>query len=148
MERPDSSREIHRHHVVVSIDDEPEVLRSLQRLLRREPYEFLTTEKPDQALDWILQKHASMIIADQRMPSMSGLDLLEIVRHCSPSTVRVMLTAHSELTGIMKIKKIDAIQRLLRKPWDSEELKHCLRELLQEQELSVKGDDLPLAQGN
>ena len=148
MERPDSSAKMHRQHVVVSIDDEPEVLRSLQRLLRQEPYEFLTTDKPDQALDWILEKHASMVITDQRMPSISGLDLLEVVKLCSPSTVRVMLTAHSDLTGVMKLKEIDAIQRLLRKPWDSEGLKHCLRELLQEQELTCKGDNLPLAEGN
>lgn len=148
MERAGSAPEIHGHHVVVSIDDDPQVLRSLDRLLREEPYEFLTTEKPDQALDWILQKHASMIIADQRMPSMSGLDLLEMVKLCSPSTVRVMLTGHSDLTGVMRIKKIDAIQHFLRKPWDCEELKHCLRELLRRQQLQVQGDNSPSAQGN
>jgi len=66
----------------------------------------------------------------------------------TPSTVRVMLTAHSGLTGVMKINKIDAIQCLLRKPCDCEELKHSLRELIQKQQLQVEGDNSPLAEGD
>jgi len=53
-----------------------------------------------------------------------------MVKLHSPSTVRVMLTAHSDLTEVMKINKIDAIQCILRKPCDCEELKHSLRELI------------------
>jgi response regulator RpfG family c-di-GMP phosphodiesterase len=116
--------------VVVLVDDEPEILSSLKRLLRKEPYEVLTTGDPDEALDWTLHRKARLVMTDQRMPSMSGLDLLEIVRLCSPSTVRVMLSGHTDLTGVMKLSRIAAIERLVRKPWDGEELKGLLRELL------------------
>ena len=126
-----------KRHVVVCIDDEPAILSSLQRLLRNEPYEFLTTQNPDEAMNLILDKKASLVIADQRMPVMTGLDLLEMVKLCSPSTVRVMLTGQSDLTEVVKVKKIDAIQRLLRKPWDDEGLKKTLKELLLEQERSA-----------
>src|SRR5689334_18438983 len=116
--------------VVVCVDDEPAILSSLQRLLRREPYRFLTTANPEEAAAWVIERKASLLIADQRMPSMSGLDLLEIVRACSPSTIRVMLSGQTDLTGVLKRTRIEAIECLLRKPWDGEELKSTLRFLL------------------
>lgn len=120
--------------VVVCVDDEPAILASLRRLLRNEPYEFLTTEKPDEAMSWVLQRKASILIADQRMPSMSGLQLLEMVQACSPETARVMLTGQSDLTGVMKRRTIGAIDRMVRKPWEPEEFKTVLRELLRKRE--------------
>ena len=120
--------------IVVLIDDEPEILSSLRRLLRKEPYEVLTTKNPEEAVAWILLRKASLVMADQRMPTMSGLDLLEIVRLCSPLTVRVMLSGQTDLTGILKRTGIEAIERLVRKPWDGEDLKRVLRELLSKRE--------------
>lgn len=126
--------------VVVCVDDEAAVLASLHRMLRNEPYEFLTTQNPGQAMDWILQKEARIVVADQRMPSISGLELLEMVKVCSPRTIRVMLTGQSDLTGIMKLNKIDAIEQVLRKPWDAEELKAILQELLVRKEGERRGE--------
>lgn len=116
--------------VVVCLDDEPQILSALRRLLRNEPYEFLTTERPDLALAWVVERKADLVIADQRMPGISGLEVLETVRLCSPDTVRVMLTAQSDLTEVLQVRGIDAIERLVRKPWDGEELKRTLRLLL------------------
>jgi DNA-binding NtrC family response regulator len=145
---PNSLPRLNQDHVVVCVDDDPPILSSLRRLLRNEPYQFLITEAPDEAMNWILQKQASIVIADQRMPLMTGLDLLELVRACSPSTIRVMLTGHSELTEVMKLKKIDAIQKLLRKPWDGDELKYTLRELLLQKERQGRRDASPKDHGN
>jgi len=131
--------EIADREVVVCIDDEPEILSSLRRLLRNEPYEVLTTEKPDEAVTWVLEKKARVLIADQRMPSMTGLQLLEIVRACSPETARVMLTGQSDLTGVMKVRSLEAISRLVRKPWEPEELKGLVRELLRQKPPVVAG---------
>jgi DNA-binding NtrC family response regulator len=116
--------------VVVCVDDEPAILSSLRRLLRKEPYVFLTTEDPEEAMAWVLERKARIVIADQRMPSMSGLQLLELVQACSPATVRVMLTGQSDLTGIMTRSAIEAIEHLLRKPWDPDALKDAVRKLL------------------
>ena len=116
--------------VVVCVDDEPAILASLQRLLRNEPYRLLTTAKPEEAVTWVLEKRARLVIADQRMPGMSGLEVLELVRACSPSTVRVMLSGQTDLSGVLKRTKLEAIDRLLRKPWDADELKDTLRSLL------------------
>jgi len=132
--------------VIVCVDDEPAILGSLQRMLRHEPYEFLTTQNPGEAVDWILQRDARLVIADQRMPSVTGLELLEIVKACSPRTIRVMLTGHSDLSGILKLNKIDTIERLIRKPWDPQDFKNILRELLAGSDRSPRPDqDLPKA---
>lgn len=116
--------------VVVCVDDEPGILSALRRVLRHEDIEFLATEKPAEALDWVLLRQARLVIADQRMPVVTGLELLELVKRCSPSTIRIMLTGQSDLTGVMKWKNLDSIQLLLRKPWDDAELKAILRRLL------------------
>lgn len=131
---PQTEHKLRDRHVVVSIDDDPCVLTALKRLFRNEPYEFLATQVPEEAIDWVLEKHASLFLADQRMPSVNGLELLELVMKCSPSTVRVMLTGHSDLSGILMVRKIEAIERLIRKPWDAEELKRTLRQLLHQRE--------------
>jgi DNA-binding NtrC family response regulator len=100
-----AEEELRERHVVVSIDDEPGVLAALRRMLRYEPYEFLTTQAPEEAIRWVLDKHASLFLADQRMPHVTGLELLELVMKCSPSTIRVMLTGQSDLSGVLKVKK-------------------------------------------
>jgi DNA-binding NtrC family response regulator len=134
------ANELPERPVVVCVDDEAAILASLQRLLRKESYEFLTTQNPGEAMDWILQKKARLVIADQRMPSISGLELLELVKVCSPRTIRVMLTGQSDLTGVMKLNKIDAIEHLIRKPWDVEELKGIIRELLSRRDGQMNGN--------
>ena len=101
-----------------------------RRLLRNEPYRLLTTEKPEEAVTWVLETRARVVIADQRMPGMSGLELLELVRNCSPSTARVMLSGQTDLTGILTRSRLEAIDRLVRKPWDGDELRDTLRTLV------------------
>ncbi len=122
--------QVDEERVVVCVDDEPAILSSLRRLLRKEPYVFLTTENPEEAMAWVLERKARVVIADQRMPTMSGLQLLELVQACSPATVRVMLTGQSDLTGVLTRSEILAIEHLLRKPWDPEQLKDAVRKCL------------------
>jgi DNA-binding NtrC family response regulator len=79
---------------------------------------------------WVLENRARVVIADQRMPGMSGLELLERVRNCSPSTARIMLSGQTDLSGVLDRTKLEAIDRLVRKPWDADELRETLRTLV------------------
>jgi len=124
------ARRLESNPVVVCVDDEPAVLASLRRLFRNEPVELLTTEKPDEAMAWVLQRKARVLITDQRMPGMSGLALLELVQACSPGTARVMLSGQSDLTSVLKRTSIQAIERMVRKPWEPEALKGLVRDML------------------
>lgn len=120
-------------HVVLCVDDEPAILTSIRRLLRAEPYELMTTLCPSEALDWVGQMEVSLIIADQRMPDLTGTELLRTIRERSPGTVRVMLTAFPDRTTIQQRVSQD-IQRLITKPWQGDALKDIIREMLRVRE--------------
>ena len=113
---------------VVFVDDEREILASFRRLLRNEPYEVRTTMSPRQALEWVDRGEASLVISDQRMPDMLGTSLLEMVGRRSPQTARVLLTGYPDSTLILRDTPTRPL--LMYKPWDDDELRKTIRDLL------------------
>jgi DNA-binding NarL/FixJ family response regulator len=111
--------------VVVCVDDDPEVLHAVQRLLRREPYEVLTTDKPETALRWLGERRAQLLITDLRMPDMDGTELVKVVEERFPETASLILTGYPEQVPVRPRP------RLIRKPWDDSELKDAIRTLVQ-----------------
>jgi len=118
-----------RTNLVVCVDDEKRVLESLQRMLRAEPYGFLTTDDPAQALDWVRTGEVDLVISDFRMPEMSGTALLQIVKATSPRTGRILLTGYPADPGVLTGER-DQLIRVCAKPWDDDGLKRTIRELL------------------
>jgi CheY-like chemotaxis protein len=84
-----TTRRDSRKPLLVCVDDDPEILRSLRRVFRSEPWEVLTTEHPAEVLQWICDRKVDLIIADQRMPDMNGSDLLEVAAASAKSEVVV-----------------------------------------------------------
>jgi CheY-like chemotaxis protein len=115
--------------LVVCVDDEPPVLAALSRVLRDEPYEFRTTTDPEEALDWVRSQGVSVLVADYRMPQMSGTTLLQIAKAASPRTARMMLTGYPTETIVVSAGET-GLMHLVRKPWDNEALKQKIRGLL------------------
>jgi CheY-like chemotaxis protein len=122
-----------RQHTVVIVDDDPNILRAVSRVLGREPYETLATARPDQALEWVRERDVSLVIADERMPFMSGTELLDAVHRISPETSRVILTGYAGSDSIRKGLAHD-IEWLISKPWNDLALQMTVRELLQKRE--------------
>src|SRR5579883_3051134 len=127
---------------LLTVDDEPDVLRSVERDLRRQygrDYRILRAESGASALNALeqLQKRdeqPALLLADQRMPQMSGVEFLAQAREIFPEAKRVLLTAYADTTAA-----IDAINRVsvdyyLLKPWDppEEHLYPVLDDLLQD----------------
>lgn len=115
--------------VVVCVDDEPEVLAALRRTLRDEPYELLLTNQPHEAIEWLSTRRVSMIVADQRMPSMTGVDVLRAAEECSPRTARILLTAYPNDPLVVRGVG-EGVLLLLGKPWDEEVLRKTIRDHL------------------
>ena len=115
--------------VVVLVDDEPQSLAALQRSLLDEPWQVLATREPAQALHWVEPRNVSAIISDQRMPDMSGTQLLEEVRLRSPATKRIILTAFAGPT-VRKPGVTDAVECVIGKPWDDAMLKKTMHEFI------------------
>src|SRR5262245_11676606 len=115
--------------VVVLVDDDPRVLDSLRRLLRNEPCELLATEHVGEALDWVKNREVRLVVADQRMPEMTGTELLRQVALRSTRTARILLTGYPGQA--VKLTSLEeGIFHLFYKPWNDETLKRTIRRLL------------------
>lgn len=132
-QRPKRSPVTRRRHLVIFADDEPEILLALERALRHEPYDLLMTTDPEKALHWIRTRRVSAVIADYRMPGMSGATLLEMGQAISPQIARILLTASPGESDVLRTCEAGAVT-LLVKPWDELELKQTIRNRLSERE--------------
>jgi len=115
-------------HTVLFVDDEVNILKAIQRLMRHEPYQVVTASTADEAFDQLDQTAAQVVVSDQRMPEMSGVDLLQTVRERHPDVVRMMLTGYTEMNVAVEAINRGEIFRLITKPWNDEELKATLRQ--------------------
>ncbi|HLY10172.1 MAG TPA: response regulator [Planctomycetota bacterium] len=128
---------LYHWHTVLIVDDDPETLSALRRLLDREPYDVITTDRPGLALDWMDRKDISLAISDQRMPEMEGDVFLEGVWKKSPRTARLLLTGYPETVGLIP-KSRRTLLSVMAKPWNDGELKRTIRRVLRLQEASME----------
>jgi len=109
------------------VDDEPNILSALRRLLRRENYRVLTASSGAEALEILAKEPVRVIVSDQRMPEMSGIELLSRVKGLYPDTVRIILSGYSELRTVTDAINEGAVWKYLTKPWDDESIKEEIR---------------------
>jgi len=128
---------LYHWHTVLIVDDDPQVLAALRRVLDREPYDVVTTDRPALALEWMGTKNVSLAISDQLMPEMDGGEFLENVWRQSPLTGRLLLTGYPDRVGRIPMVKRGLLQ-VMTKPWDDLELKRTIRTLLREREGSTE----------
>jgi CheY-like chemotaxis protein len=125
-------------HKVLVVDDEASVLSSLRRLLRREPYDLITAGSGEEALRLLEKQPVPLILSDQRMPGMTGIELLGEVRRRWPDTMRVVLSGYSAVQTILEAINEGAVYKFLSKPWNDEELKGNIRQALEQYELKTE----------
>jgi class 3 adenylate cyclase len=111
---------------VLIVDDEPRVLDSLEALLAMD-YRVLRAERGEEALKVLAAEDVAVILSDQRMPGMTGTELLAQSRAAAPDTVRVLLTAFTDADALMASINAANIYQFLLKPWDPKELVHTVR---------------------
>jgi len=110
------------------VDDEPDILQALKRLLRRSGYRILATTSALQAFELLAANQVQVIVSDQRMPTMGGAEFLSRARALYPDTVRIMLTGYSEPDAMSDAINRAAVSKFLTKPWDDEELRRVIHE--------------------
>lgn len=109
-------------HRILVVDDEEIVLVALYETLRREAYEVVTTSDPATALAELKKGEFSVIITDQRMPTLTGLELLAQAREIQPNATRILITAVLSLDTVIDAINKGEIYRFVVKPWLREEL--------------------------
>lgn len=112
---------------ILVVDDEPEVVRALRRLLRREGFTAACAHSGPEALALLPDFAPHLVLTDFRMPAMSGTELLRRVAQRSPHTVGVMLSGNADLATASS----DDDTVVLEKPWEDDALCATLRQLLE-----------------
>ena len=110
------------------VDDEPNILSALSRLLRREGFQILTATSPNDAFELLAKNPVQVILSDQRMPEMSGTEFFARVRQLYPETIRIVLTGYTDLDSVTDAINRGAIYKFLTKPWDDDQLREQIRE--------------------
>jgi DNA-binding NtrC family response regulator len=106
---------------VLCVDDEPNILRALSWLLQKE-FEVVTSSSGREALEIIRKDDFDVVISDQRMPEMSGVDFLREVRNIAPRAMRILLTGYSDMQAVLRSVNESEIFRYINKPWNINEL--------------------------
>lgn len=106
---------------ILCVDDEPNILRALCWLLQKE-FEVVTAASGREGLDLVRRDDFDVVISDQRMPEMSGVDFLREVKALSPRAIRILLTGYSDLEAAVRSVNEAEIFRYVTKPWNVMEL--------------------------
>ncbi len=124
-------------NIILVVDDEENILKSIQRLLADSSYEIMTADNAGKALEIIKNNSISVIISDNKMPGTLGIDLLAQVKTISPDTVRILLTGYADLdTAIDAINKGEVF-KFIKKPWENKALKEIIEAAHQRHDLII-----------
>lgn len=113
---------------VLVVDDETNIIRALARTLRRDGYRILTAEGPAAAFEILANEDVQVVVSDQRMPEMTGLEFLRHVKEIYPDIIRIILSGYTEPTTLTEAINQGAIYRFLTKPWEDDDLRENVRE--------------------
>ena len=117
-----------QQRTLLLVDDEPNILASLKRLLRRDAYHILTANSGQEGLDVLASNAVDVIVSDQRMPGMLGADFLRKAKLLCPQTIRIMLSGYTELQAVTDAVNEGAIFKFLTKPWEDHQLREHIAE--------------------
>ncbi|MEE9488784.1 MAG: adenylate/guanylate cyclase domain-containing protein [Candidatus Brocadiales bacterium] len=129
-----------RHNVLV-VDDEQDSLDLLQRTLRRECIVF-AAKSGETTLRLLKDNNISMIIADQKMPEMTGTELFQHTLKVCPEVTRIILTGYSDVEDLIDAINTGHVYRYITKPWKPEELKSTVRQVLDRLDLQNENEGL------
>lgn len=122
-------------HSILILDDEVNVLKSLERLLEEESYDIITVLDGNKALEMVKTHTPSLIISDYRMPGMNGVEFLSQACQVYPDSIRVMLTGFADIDAVIGAINKGEIYRYITKPWKEDEFKALIRDCLKQYEL-------------
>ncbi len=109
------------------VDDEPDLVQSVKDLLRLD-YRVLTATRAAEGLQIMQREKVHIVMSDQRMPEMTGVEFLKHLRDSFPDTIRLLFTAYADLNAVTDAINQGNVYRYISKPWEPEELKTVLRQ--------------------
>jgi DNA-binding NtrC family response regulator len=118
---------------ILIVDDEPVNLRTLSRLLHPN-YDVVTAESADDALRLLQQHNVALMISDQRMPGMTGIELMKKTVALRPQMVKILLTGYTDVDALIESINCGLVYRYVNKPWNNDDLKLTVARALEHYE--------------
>ena len=109
------------NHKILVVDDEEANLRALERIFRN-GHNVLTARSGAEALVLLEQHDVALLISDQRMPEMTGIELLQRTVQLRPHMVRILLTGYADLNTLIEAVNCGHVYKFVTKPWNNDEL--------------------------
>ena len=128
---------------IMIVDDEPANLRLLERLFRQD-YEVITAESGEEALQKLKEHDAALLMTDQRMPGMTGVELLEAIGEERPRMVRLILTGYTDVETLVEAINSGYVYKYVTKPWNNEELRLTVSRALEHFETNKARHELEM----
>lgn len=129
-------------HTVFLVDDEPNVLDGLTRVLHKEPYEILTAGSAEEAARLLRDRSVDLIVSDLEMPGMSGTEFLASVARDYPDVVRIVLTGRASLPAAISAINEGKVYQFFTKPCNEIDLAITIRRALEQKDLLAKSREL------
>ena len=132
----------HQLHNILIVDDEEIVLAALREMLSREGYHVTTVPRAEDAVELLEQQAFSVVLTDQKMPGLTGLEFLARVKALQPDATRILITGALNLAVVIDSINKGEIYRFVVKPWVREELLATVSNAVQRYEMICKSATL------
>lgn len=130
-----------KRHTILVVDDEPDVVQSVQSLLRLE-FRVLGATRATDGLEIMQHEEVHVVMSDQRMPGMSGVELLRRIKGEHPEAIRLLFTGYADIKAVIDAINEGNVYRYITKPWDPDELQCVMRQATQQFDLLVERKNL------
>jgi DNA-binding NtrC family response regulator len=122
------------NYKIMIVDDEPANLRTLERLFRSD-YQVVTAPSGAEALALLEHHDVALLISDQRMPAMTGIELMMKTVGIRPQMVKILLTGYTDVSALIEALNSGLVYRYLTKPWNNDELRLTVSRALEHYEM-------------
>ncbi len=126
-----------RRHTLLVVDDEPDVVQSVQDLLRLD-YIVLGATRAKEGLRILQEQEVHLVMTDQRMPEMTGVEFLGRVRGEHPDAIRLLFTGYADIKAVIDAINQGNVYRYISKPWDPDDLQIVIRQAAEQYDLLVE----------
>jgi len=123
------------NRTILIVDDEPMILKAIQRTLRHENHNLLMAGSAKEGLRLLEGREVDMVVSDHNMPFMTGLEFLKMVKAEHPGTLTMMLTGQKEIDVAVQAINQAGVYKFILKPWDDDDLKITIRRALESLDL-------------
>jgi putative two-component system response regulator len=115
-----SSTELQKNsNTVLFVDDDRHILSAIKRIFDNKDITPLFADNPQEALNIIERQEIAVLVSDNRMPGMTGMELLVRIRELSPDTVKILMTAYVDLDTVINAINAGEVFKFITKPWEN-----------------------------